>query len=82
MPGGPRERFTSRPAEQWEFVLSASGIPAARVGRFTELTNEGRTRARGILKSVPAPTTDDPDHSVALPTLGVAIDGVLPGPCY
>ncbi len=70
-----REILPSDTAAAWEAALDRSGVPASRVRSIDELIDEGQPDARGLLVDVPVA-----DRSVRLPTMGVKINGEVPGP--
>lgn len=70
-----REILPSDTAAAWEAALDRSGVPASRVRSIDELIDEGQPDARGLFVDVPVA-----DRSVRLPTMGVKINGEVPGP--
>lgn len=68
--------FLTRPAAEWEAVLSDAGVPAGRVRQLSEMLAEDHAKARGF--TVPLDVADD--ISVQVPTAGFKANGAVLGP--
>lgn len=58
--------FLSRPAAEWEDILSQSKVPAARVRGLEETLAEGHLKARGLTSPISVPGHDAPVHVINL----------------
>lgn len=54
----------SRPAEEWERMLNAAGVPAGRVLSVPEALDTAQVRHRELLRTVRTPNTDRPTISI------------------
>jgi crotonobetainyl-CoA:carnitine CoA-transferase CaiB-like acyl-CoA transferase len=63
----------SRPAAEWEGLLSAAGVPAARVLTVPEVAALDQLAHRGFFRELPFP--NDPARSVTVVGSGVHFDG-------
>jgi crotonobetainyl-CoA:carnitine CoA-transferase CaiB-like acyl-CoA transferase len=64
-------------ADDWETILNAAKVPAARVREFAEVMGEGQLKARGITTSMDLPGRDITVH---VPTLGFKVNGDVVAP--
>lgn len=64
-----------RSADAWEATLDGVGVPASRVRSLDELIDGGQPDARGLLAEM-----EVGGHQVKLPTMGVKMNGEVPGP--
>jgi crotonobetainyl-CoA:carnitine CoA-transferase CaiB-like acyl-CoA transferase len=54
----------SRPADEWERMLNAAGVPAGRVLSVPEALDTAQVRHRELLRTVRTPNTDRPSISI------------------
>jgi crotonobetainyl-CoA:carnitine CoA-transferase CaiB-like acyl-CoA transferase len=69
--------FRSGTALEWETVLDAAGVPAAKVRSLDETLAEGQAKARGFAHTMRWDRHPDDIH---LPTLGFKVDGEVLAP--
>ena len=70
--------FLTRPASEWETLLSEHKVPAARVRGLDEALAEEHLRSRGVTQEMTV--TGDVDHTVHIPTLSFLANGAPVGP--
>ncbi|WP_163851666.1 CaiB/BaiF CoA transferase family protein [Pseudooceanicola aestuarii] len=58
--------FLTRPAAEWEDVLSAAAVPAARIRRLDEVMAEDQVRARALISEMRVEGVADPVHVPAM----------------
>ena len=64
--------FRTRTAAEWEVILDAAGVPAARVRSIGEVLREGQPAARDLLHELPVGARGTP---VQLPAIGFRLNG-------
>jgi crotonobetainyl-CoA:carnitine CoA-transferase CaiB-like acyl-CoA transferase len=69
----------SRPAEEWERMLNAAGVPAGRVLSVPEALDTAQVRHRQLLRTVRMPNTDRP--SISITRAGFRLSGGDPDVC-
>ncbi|WP_423463873.1 CaiB/BaiF CoA transferase family protein [Promicromonospora sp. MS192] len=72
--------LAGRPAAEWETVLAAAGVPAARVLSVPEALAQDQVRARGFVHDLPFP--GDPDRDLRVLGSPVHVDGAAPVPAH
>jgi crotonobetainyl-CoA:carnitine CoA-transferase CaiB-like acyl-CoA transferase len=66
--------LATRPAAEWEAMLSAAGVPAARILTVPAALDSAQLAHRGFLTDLPLP--EAPDGRLRLAGSGVLVDGV------
>jgi len=69
--------FRTRTAAEWEVLLDAAVVPAARVRSIGEVLREGQPAARDLLHELPVGARGTP---VQLPAIGFRLNGDALGP--
>ncbi len=69
------DAFATRSAAEWESILVAAKVPAARVRSTVEVATEGHVAARGLLSAVDVAGEDRP---TLVPSAGIRINGEMP----
>ncbi|MEK9671844.1 MAG: CaiB/BaiF CoA-transferase family protein [Rhodospirillaceae bacterium] len=66
-----QKTFRTGPADQWEDILDAAGVPAGKVRNLGEIMAHPQTAAMGTLDHLPMPGMDTP---LTIPGLGFTSD--------
>lgn len=71
--------FLTRPAADWETLLAAADVPAARVRSLDEVTQEPQFTARDLVSQMAINGHDAPVH---VPNMSFKVDGANPHPAH